>query len=104
MRTKVLNRIQELRVAYNRRAEPADRLTQADLADKLGISRPHLSDIENQRVRNITTDILEALIDIFDIQSFDEIFEKISVKDDEEDPGNVLTSHYQQEAPLPNFA
>lgn len=97
MRTKVLNRIRELREVHNRRAKDEDKLTQLDLAQKLGISRQHLSDIENQRVRNITTDILEILIDVFDIKSFDEIFEKISVEDDEVE-GNVLTSHYQQVA------
>lgn len=75
MPPRIENRVRVLRVLH--------RMTQVDLAEKLGVARSLVSMIENHQTDSMTYDLMAKLVRVFDLETMDELFEII----EDEKPG-----------------
>lgn len=81
MSPRIENRVRPLRVFH--------RMTQVDLAEKLDVARSLVSMIENHETNSMTYDLMAKLVEIFGLESMDQLFEII----EDETPGQKSAIH-----------
>ena len=88
MSKKLGLKIKQLRSEYS--FKTGNKITQKDLADKLGISRSYLGDIESGRT-TASDEIIHKLAKIFEIDESELLNLKYSDADDDISEGNTFT-------------
>lgn len=88
MSKKLGLKIKQLRSEYG--FKTGNKITQKDLADKLGISRSYLGDIESGRT-TASDEIIHKLAKIFEIDESELLNLKYSDADDDISEGNTFT-------------
>ena len=88
MSKKLGLKIKQLRSEYG--FKTGNKITQKDLADKLGISRSYLGDIESGRT-TASDEIIHTLAKIFEIDESELLNLKYSDADDDISEGNTFT-------------